>query len=79
MNKWDEAKAAVMDRAGKPCKYELALDMSPEADDTRLLAAHLAAEFDAVMAADVGVELDDQSRATLAWYRVAERAKELRA
>jgi hypothetical protein len=74
--RWDEAKTAVMERASEPCKYKFSLDTNP---DTHLLAEMLRAEFKDVMDADVGVDLDAESRAKLAWYRVAERAKELRA
>jgi hypothetical protein len=59
-------------------KYRLTLDLNRN-PDTELLAAMLRAEFEEMMGADVGVELDADSRASLVWYRVAERAKELRA
>lgn len=73
---WDEAKAAVLERSSEPCKYKFSTDVNP---DTHLLAEMLRAEFQNVMDADVGVALDLETRASLAWYRVAERAKELRA
>jgi hypothetical protein len=76
--RWDEAKAAVLERSNEPCKYKLSLDVNSN-PDTWLLAEMLRDEFQNVMAADVGVELEVESRAKLAWYRVAERAKELRA
>ena len=56
--------------------YKFSLDTNP---DTQLLAEMLRAEFQDVMGADLGVELDLESRTQLAFYRVAERAKELRA
>jgi hypothetical protein len=57
-------------------QYRFTTEVNP---DTELLAEMLRVEFQNVMDADLGVELDLDSRATLAWYRVAERAKELRA
>lgn len=57
-------------------RYQFSTDVNP---DTYLLADHLRAAFQEAMDAEVGIELDPESRATLAWYRVAERAKELRA
>lgn len=56
--------------------YKFSLDTNP---DTQLLAEMLRAEFQDVMGADLGVDLDLESRTQLAFYRVAERAKELRA
>lgn len=63
-------------------KYQFTFgDQNP---DTQLLAAMLRAEYEAVLASDlmqrlVAEGLDEESVATLVWYRIAERAKELRA
>lgn len=57
-------------------RFKFSTDVNP---DTWLLAEHLRAAFQEAMDADVGIAIDLESRATLAWYRVAERAKELRA
>lgn len=56
--------------------YKFTTDVNP---DTELLAEMLQAEYRNVLAADLGADLDHTTRLKLAWYRVAERAKELRA
>jgi hypothetical protein len=56
--------------------FKFTTDVNP---DTELLAAMLQQAHQEVLDAELVAELDDASRQKLAWYRVAERAKELRA
>lgn len=57
-------------------RFKFSLDTDP---DTHLLAEMLQQTFEEVIHADLVADLGPDSQAKLAWYRVAERAKELRA
>ena len=56
-------------------EYEFTTNVNP---DTELLAEMLQAEYQNVLASDTAL-VDKRTLLKLAWYRVAERAKELRA
>lgn len=64
--------------------YQFTLDARDP--DTELLASMLHAEYDATLSSEpmkilieAGLSVDGDAIATLIWYRIAERAKELRA
>jgi hypothetical protein len=56
--------------------YKFTTEVDP---DTGLLAEMLQAEYRSVMESELLSGVGAASAMTLAWYRVAERAKELRA
>lgn len=60
----------------KMTAYKFTTDVNP---DTELLGEMLRDEFRNVMNCNLTAMLDRESLETLAWYRVAARAKELRA